>query len=205
VTAHPKTLGSSRAATPKPARPRIFFKAPTAVTGPDAAIAKPAVVTKLDFEGELAAVIGRRARAVSEGEALDYLAGLTIANDVSAREFQFDITPAQTSFAKSMDGFCPLGPWIVTPDELPPSRDLRLRTWLNDTLMQEARTGTMIYGLPVLIAYLSRHMTLEPGDIISTGTPEGTGHFRKPPRYLGAGDRVRIEIESIGRLENTIV
>lgn len=187
-----------------PARPRIFFKAPTALIGPGEPIVKPPFVTKLDFEGELAAVIGRQARNVDEAAALDHLAGLTIANDVSAREFQFDMTPAQTSFAKSMDGFCPLGPWIVTLDELPASLDLRLRTWLNDSLMQDARTSTLIFGLRTLVAYLSRHMTLEPGDIISTGTPEGTGHFRTPPRYLGPGDRVRIEIEGIGALENPV-
>lgn len=207
--AHAAEAASTHAAggakpAPKPGRPRIFFKAPTALIGPGEPIVKPPFVTKLDFEGELAVVIGRTARNVGETAALDHLAGLTIANDVSAREFQFDMTPAQTSFAKSMDGFCPLGPWIVTLDELPASLDLRLRTWLNDGPMQDAHTSTLIFGLRTLVAYLSRHMTLEPGDIISTGTPEGTGHFRTPPRYLGPGDRVRIEIEGIGALENPV-
>lgn len=195
---------AQKPATAKPARPRIFFKAPTAIIGPHDPIVKPAFVTKLDFEGELAAVIGRTARNVDEASALDHLAGLCIANDVSAREFQFDMTPAQTSFAKSMDSFCPLGPWIVTLDELPANLDLRLRTWLNDSLMQDARTNTLIFGLGTLVAYLSRHMTLEPGDIISTGTPDGTGHFRTPPRHLIAGDRVRIEIDGLGVLENPV-
>jgi len=195
---------AAEAGGPRQARPRMFFKAATALIGPGEAIRKPDFVTKLDFEGELAAVIGREGRNIDEAEAMAFVGGLTICNDVSAREFQFDVVPAQTSFAKSMDSFCPLGPWLVTPDELPASLDLRLQTRVNGTLMQDARTSTMIFSLPTIIAYLSRHMTLAPGDIISTGTPEGSGHFRKPPVYLGPGDRIRIEIEGIGGLENQV-
>jgi len=195
---------AAEASDAKQTRPRLFFKAPSSLIGPDAPIRKPGFVAKLDFEGELAIVIGRRAHAVAETDALDAVVGFTICNDVSAREFQFDLAPAQTSFAKSMDTFCPLGPWLVARDALPASLDLRLRTWLNDTLMQDARTGSLTFGVRALVAYVSRHMTLEPGDIITTGTPEGTGHFRTPPRYLGAADRIRIEIEGIGSLENPV-
>ena len=188
-----------------PEKPRIFVKLSSAVIGTATPIAKPAGVAKLDYETELAVIIGRRARAVRESEALSYVGGYTILNDVSARELQFDVSPPQTSFAKSMDGFCPMGPCLATPDEFADPADIRLRGWVNDELVQDGSTRDLIFPVPRLIAYLSSYLTLEPGDIIATGTPAGVGAFRKPPRYLAPGDVVRMEIAEIGVLENRIV
>ena len=137
-------------------------------------------------------------------DALSSVAGYTILDDVSAREFQFDVSPPQTTFAKSMDGFCPMGPWIVTRDEIPDPQDLRLQTWVNDELLQDGSTHDMIFSVAVLIEYISRYMTLEPGDVIATGTPAGVGAFHKPPRWLRPGDRVKLAISKIGVLEHTI-
>ena len=188
-----------------PEKPRIFVKLASAVIGTGAAIPKPAAVTKLDYETELAVVIGRRARGVRQSEALAHVAGYTILNDVSARELQFDVSPPQTSFAKSMDGFCPMGPCLATPDEFADVGDISLRGWVNGELVQDGRTHDLIFPVPTLIAYLSSYLTLEPGDIIATGTPAGVGAFRKPPRYLAPGDVVRMEIDEIGVLENRVV
>jgi 2-keto-4-pentenoate hydratase/2-oxohepta-3-ene-1,7-dioic acid hydratase in catechol pathway len=185
-------------------KPRIFVKLSSAVIGTGVPIAKPAGVTKLDYETELAVVIGRRARNVPEGEALAYVGGYTILNDVSARELQFDVSPPQTSFAKSMDGFCPMGPCLATPDEFADPGDIHLRGWVNGELVQDGRTHDLIFPVPLLIAFLSSYLTLEPGDVIATGTPAGVGVFRKPPRYLAPGDAVRMEIAEIGVLENRI-
>jgi 2,4-didehydro-3-deoxy-L-rhamnonate hydrolase len=186
-------------------KPRIFVKLSSAVIATGAPIPKPAAVTKLDYETELAVVIGRRARAVRESDALSHVGGYTILNDVSARELQFDVSPPQTSFAKSMDGFCPMGPCLATPDEFADPADIRLRGWVNGELVQDGSTHDLIFPVPMLIAYLASYLTLEPGDIIATGTPAGVGAFRKPPRYLAAGDVVRMEIAGIGVLENRVV
>lgn len=185
--------------------PRIFVKLASAVIGTGAPIPKPSGVTKLDYETELAVVIGRRARGVRESEALAYVGGYTILNDVSARELQFDVSPPQTSFAKSMDGFCPMGPCLATPDEFADPADIRLRGWVNGELVQDGSTHDLIFSIPLLIAYLSSYLTLEPGDVIATGTPAGVGAFRKPPRYLAPGDVLRMEIDGIGVLENRVV
>lgn len=189
---------------PKQDIPRLFLKASSSVTGPGSAVAIPPGIMKLDFEVELAVVIGSRASRVSESEAISHVAGYTILNDLSAREFQFDVNPAQTSLAKSMDGLCPLGPWIVTADELGDGSGLGVRTWVNGEKMQDGTTSDLIFSVPTLVSYISRYMTLEPGDIIATGTPAGVGAFRKPPLFLKAGDRVKLEIERIGALETTI-
>jgi 2-keto-4-pentenoate hydratase/2-oxohepta-3-ene-1,7-dioic acid hydratase in catechol pathway len=180
--------------------PRIIAKLPSCVVGPGAVVRRPAGVTKLDYEIELGVVIGRRAKLVSRADALEYVAGYTILNDVSAREFQFDVSPAQTTFAKSMDDFCPLGPWIVTRDEIPDPQRLALKLWVNGELLQDGNTHDMIFGVAQLIEYISRYMTLEPGDVIATGTPAGVGAFRKPPRWLQPSDKVELEIAGIGRL-----
>jgi len=185
-------------------KPRIISKLPSSVLAPGVAVIKPQAVQKLDFEVELAAVIGTHAHLVSKENALDHVAGYTVLNDVSAREFQFDISPPQTTFAKSMDGFCPMGPWMVTRDEVPDPQDLTVRLWLNGTLMQEGHTRDMLFPLAALIAYLSLYMTLEPGDIIATGTPAGIGAFRKPPLWLKAGDHLRLEATGVGVLEHGI-
>jgi 2-keto-4-pentenoate hydratase/2-oxohepta-3-ene-1,7-dioic acid hydratase in catechol pathway len=185
-------------------KPRIFIKLSSAVIGPGDPIPKPQAVTKLDYETELAVVVGRTARGVSQSQALAFVAGYTILNDVSARELQFDVSPPQTSFAKSMDGFCPMGPVLATPDEFPDPGDIRLRGFVNGELVQEGSTRDLIFPIPLLIAYLSAYLTLEPGDVIATGTPSGVGAFRRPPRYLAAGDLIRMEIDGIGVLENRV-
>lgn len=185
-------------------QPRIFAKLSSTVSAPDSVIPCPTEVRKMDFEGELAVVIGSRACRVSESQALRHVAGYTILDDLSARELQFDITPPQTTFAKSKDGFTPIGPWIVTADEIPDPQALDLTTWVNDIQVQHANTGDMIFPVATLIAYISRTLTLEPGDMIATGTPAGVGAFRKPPQYLAQGDRIRIAISRIGELRHTI-
>ena len=184
--------------------PRIIAKLPSSVVGPGAVVVRPEGIVKLDYECELAAVIGTPTKRVNIEDALDSIAGYTILDDVSAREFQFDVSPAQTTFAKSMDGFCPMGPWLVTRDEIPDPQKLRLRTWVNDELVQDASTRDMTFSVATLVAYISRYMALEPGDVIATGTPAGVGAFRKPPRWLQPRDRVKLEISHIGTLEHSI-
>jgi 2-keto-4-pentenoate hydratase/2-oxohepta-3-ene-1,7-dioic acid hydratase in catechol pathway len=186
-------------------KPRIFVKLSAAVIGTGTPIRKPRAVAKLDYETELAVVIGTAGRDIAERDALAHVAGYSILNDVSARELQFDVSPPQTSFAKSMDGFCPMGPCLATPDEFADVSDIELSCSVNGEEVQRATTRDMIFPVPALIAYLSRYLTLEPGDVIATGTPAGVGAFRKPPRYLEPGDVVRMEIPGIGVLENPIV
>jgi 2-keto-4-pentenoate hydratase/2-oxohepta-3-ene-1,7-dioic acid hydratase in catechol pathway len=182
----------------------MLAKVPSSVIGPGAPIPRPARVTKLDWEVELAVVIGRVMKDVSEADALDHVAGYTILNDVSAREFQFDVSPPQTTFAKSMDGFTPMGPVLVTRDELTNPGDLELRCWVNGDLMQEGSTHDLIFPVPYILSFITRYVTLEPGDVVATGTPAGVGHFRTPPIYLKPGDLVRMEIPGIGVLENPV-
>lgn len=186
-------------------KPRIIFKMGSAVSAPFAPVQRPAAVTKMDFESELAVIIGRPGRHVPEHEALDLVAGYTVLNDLSAREFQFDVQPAQTTFAKSMDGFCPMGPWMVSADEVPDPQALEVRCWLNGQQMQHGHTRDMLFPVRTLIAYLSQFMTLEPGDVITTGTPAGIGAFRTPPLYLKPGDRLRLEVSGVGTLEHDII
>jgi len=181
-------------------KPRIIFKVPSSIAAPGATVPKPEPVKKMDFEGELAVVMGRFASRVTAAEALDCVGGYTLLNDLSAREFQFDISPPQTTFAKSMDGFCPLGPVLVTPDALPDPQVLRLRTVVNGAVVQDATTADMLFPVATLISYVSQYMTLEPGDVLATGTPAGIGAFRSPPLWLGAGDRIEVTIEEIGTL-----
>lgn len=185
-------------------KPRIIFKMPSSVSDPGGTVVRPTSVAKLDFEAELAVVIGEFVKDVPVARALDAVAGYTVLNDVSAREFQFDVSPAQTTFAKSMDGFCPLGPCLVTADEIPDPQALRVQCWVNDEPMQDASTADMLFGVRELISYISRFMTLEPGDLIATGTPAGIGAFRTPPQWLRPGDRVRAEVSGIGALLTTI-
>ncbi len=196
---HAKEVGG-----PKLEMPRIFMKPASSVVGPGAAVRIPPSVTKPDWEAELAVVIGRRARDVSEGVALEYVAGYTVLDDISAREFQFDVPLAMTSFAKGMDGFCPMGPCIATADEVGEPWALDIRCWLNGEEVQHGNTRDLIFSVPALIAFLSRYMTLEPGDVIATGTPAGVGHFRDPPRYLKSGDQLRMEVQRVGILEHSI-
>jgi 2-keto-4-pentenoate hydratase/2-oxohepta-3-ene-1,7-dioic acid hydratase in catechol pathway len=195
---------AKEAGGPKQEAPRIFLKPTSAVAGPGCVVRIPKAVRKPDYEAELGVVIGREAREVDERVALDHVVGYTALNDISAREFQFDVNPPQTSFAKGMDGFCPIGPWIATADEVGEPWRLSIRCMLNGETVQDGNTAGMIFPVPALIAYLSRYLTLHPGDLIATGTPAGPGAFRNPPRWLKPGDRLRIEIERVGELDHAI-
>jgi 2-keto-4-pentenoate hydratase/2-oxohepta-3-ene-1,7-dioic acid hydratase in catechol pathway len=185
-------------------KPRIIAKLPSSVVGPDTVVKRPAPVTKLDFEVELAVIIGDFVANAPRARALDAVAGYTVLNDLSAREFQFDVTPPQTTFAKSMDGFCPMGPWLVTRDEIPDPQALEVACYVNGERMQHGHTADMIFPVDRLIEYVTQFMTLEPGDVIATGTPAGVGAFRRPPVWLQPGDRIRMEISRIGVLEHRI-
>ena len=180
-----------------------FNKQVTSITGPHDPIQKPLVSDMLDYEGELAFVIGRRCRHVSAADAPGVVAGYLVCNDVSVRDWQM-ASPTQT-MGKSFDTHGPLGPWLVTPDELDDVQKLRVRTWVNDELRQDYSTADMVYTCAQMIEHLSKAMTLEPGDVITTGTSVGNGVLRDPPSLLKAGDRVCIEIEGIGRIDNPVV
>ena len=180
-----------------------FNKQRTCIIGPGEPIVVPSVSEQVDYEGELALVIGRRCRDVPEGRALEVVAGYTVINDVSVRDWQHR-TPTFT-MGKSFDSHGPLGPWLVTADEIADPGDLRLRTWVNGDLRQDSSTGDMVFGCAEMIAYLTSAFTLEPGDVLATGTPAGVAAGRQPPPWLRPGDRVRIEIEGIGTLENPVV
>ena len=185
-----------------PERPLTFQKATTALIGDGAAIVLPASAPdEVDLEAELAVVIGRPARQVPEAAALDYVLGYTCANDVSARDCQR--TDKQWSRAKSFDTFCPLGPWLVTADELDPD-NCPIRSRLNGSIMQDASTTEMVFSCRQLISYLSHQCTLLPGTVILTGTPAGVGYTRQPPVFLRDKDRVEIEIDGIGTLANHV-
>jgi 2-keto-4-pentenoate hydratase/2-oxohepta-3-ene-1,7-dioic acid hydratase in catechol pathway len=186
-----------------PAHPTIFNKQSTCVVGPGEAIHLPRASHVLDYEGELGFVVGRRCRHVSRDDAADVIAGYTIVNDVTVRDWQLRI-PTWT-MGKSFDTHGPIGPWIVTPDEVPDPHQLRLRTWVNDELRQDSNTKELIFDCFTLVEHLSTAFTLEPGDVIATGTPSGVGIAMKPPKLLVAGDVVRIEIEGLGQLANPVI
>lgn len=192
------------ARTEPPPRPLVFAKFPSAVIGPEEAIEIDAeLAERVDWEVELAVVIGRRMRRVSEQRALDHVFGYTIANDVSARDVQF--ADGQWVRGKSLDTFCPLGPTIVTADEIPDPQVLRLRTRVNGETMQDSSTREMIFGVAELLAFCSRSFTLDPGDLLLSGTPWGCGEFMSPRRSLRAGDVVEAEVERIGVLGNPVI
>lgn len=184
--------------------PRLFVKMATSVIGPDEPIVCPKGIVKLDWEVELAAVVGRTMKDVSVEDALSHVAGYVLLNDVSAREYQFDVAPPQTTFAKSIDTFTPMGPWLATADTFDGAGDHDLSCHVNDKVMQEGNTHDMIFPTAYILSYVSRFVTLEPGDVIATGTPSGVGHFRDPPIYLKAGDTVRMEIPGLGTLTNPV-
>ena len=184
-----------------PSEPLVFAKLPSAVVGHGAEIVwDPALARQVDAEAELAVVIGRRARHVSVADALDHVLGYTACNDVSARDLQ--AADGQWVRAKSLDTFCPMGPVLVTADELPDPSGLRIECRVNGTPMQSASTADMHFSVSQLISWCSASFTLEPGDVIATGTPPGVGIYRDPPRLLADGDEVVVEIERIGRLAN---
>ena len=175
-----------------PERPIVFMKLPTSVAAPGASVRAPAVVERLDYEGELAVVMGPGRE----------VAGFAVADDLTARDLQR--AERQWTRAKGFDGACPFGPWITTADEVAEPGDLALRTWINGELRQDSRTSDLIFGISEIVAFISETITLEPGDLILTGTPSGVGMYFDPPRFLGSGDVVRIEIEGLGVIEHAV-
>lgn len=185
-----------------PKHPIVFSKLPEAVVAPGASIRIPAGISDaIDYEAELAVIIGRGGRAIPAKKAMAHVWGYTIVNDVTARDWQKRHT--QWLLGKSFDTFCPMGPWLVTADEFD-GGDTRIRCWVNGELRQDARTADLIFAISTLIETISAAITLYPGDIIATGTPAGVGVGFNPPRYLKPGDRVRIEVEGVGVLENPV-
>ena len=181
--------------------PIVFSKLAECVVGPHDAVRlpRPSASVQIDYESELTIVIGRAGRDIAKADAMDHVFGYTIVNDVTARDVQ--MRHQQWDLGKSFDTFCPMGPWIVTADEFD-GRDTRVRGWVNGELRQDAPTRDMIFDIPTLIETCSRGITLHPGDLIATGTPAGVGMGMKPPRWLRAGDVVRIEIDGLGAIEN---
>jgi 2-keto-4-pentenoate hydratase/2-oxohepta-3-ene-1,7-dioic acid hydratase in catechol pathway len=184
-----------------PADPIIFTKVPECVVGPDAAIEMPAVSTAIDYEAELAVIIGKGGKGISAKDAMAHVWGYTIVNDVTARDWQS--RHQQWDMGKSFDTFCPMGPWLVSADELNGEKTM-VRCYVNGEERQNASTADLIFSIPKLIETLSAGITLYPGDVIATGTPVGVGIGFKPPKYLKAGDVVRVEIDGIGSLENPV-
>jgi len=186
-----------------PEAPLLFAKWQNALIGPAEPIVIPPIVTKCDFEAELGVVIGERVRDVSAENALDAVAGYICVNDVSARDLQF--ADGQWTRGKSPDTFCPVGPSLVPRDEIPDPQALAIRAILNGEAVQDSNTSNMVFGIAEVIAYVTRTITLEPGDLIATGTPAGVGAFRKPPLFMQPGDEITIEIEGLGSLTNPVV
>lgn len=185
-----------------PREPLLFAKFNTALTGPGDPIVRPLLTKELDYEAELTVVIGKKGKNISPAEALGFVAGYTIMNDVTARDLQF--RDRQWVRSKTFDTFAPLGPFLVTAEEIPNPQSLAVRTWVNGELRQNSSTAQMIFSVAELIAFISQVVTLLPGDLIATGTPAGVGAFRKPPGFLAPGDIVRIEIQSLGALQNPV-
>jgi 2-keto-4-pentenoate hydratase/2-oxohepta-3-ene-1,7-dioic acid hydratase in catechol pathway len=185
-----------------PKAPLLFAKTANAINRHQGMVRIPSRSSQLDFEAELAVVIGKRCHCVKQTDALQYVAGYTCGNDLSARDFQF--ADGQWYRGKSCDGFGPLGPWLVTPSELGNAGNLRIQLRLNELVMQDSSTANLVFDVPALLEHISCEMTLEPGDVILTGTPPGVGFSRKPPVFLKSGDVVDVEIENIGVLTNRI-
>lgn len=188
---------------PTPKFPTVFNKQSTCVTGPHGAVHVPRVSSAVDYEGELGFVIGRRCRHVPRARAAEVIAGYLVVNDVTVRDWQLRV-PTWT-MGKSFDTHGPIGPWLTTADEIGDPHGLRIRTWVNGDLRQDSSTKQLIFDCYALVEHLSTAFTLEPGDVVATGTPGGVGIASKPPRLLAAGDRVRVEIEGLGVLENVLV
>ena len=197
---------AQEAGMPIPERPIVFSKGINTVQNPGDPIRLPthAGSEQVDYECELAVVIGKRCKNVSPDEALDYVLGYTAANDVSARDWQFQWGGSQWVRSKMFDTFCPLGPSLVTPESIPDPGSLRIRTTLNGDTVQDSSTSDLIFDVPTIIAFLSQSTTLLPGTLILTGTPQGVGMGQDPPRWLGVGDSVTIELEGVGQLHNTV-
>ena len=189
---------------PLPEVPIVFAKASSCVSGPTDPVLQPKGFKRMDFEVELAFVIGTRAKNVSEASALDHVAGYCVCNDLSERSLQKG-GPGEWIKAKSYDSFGPLGPWLVTTDEIPDPQKLELTLDLNGTRMQTGSTSTMVFSVAALLAYISQYMTLTPGDVITTGTPPGVGMARNPRVFLQAGDELRLSVSGLGEQRATVV
>ncbi len=205
--AHAKELATSvfKASNADPqAWPIVFTKVPECVVGPTDEVRLPGTVIsdQIDYEAELAVVIGKGGKNITQADAMSHVYGYTIVNDVTARDVQ--MRHQQWDMGKSFDTFCPMGPWIVTADEMD-GRKTRVRCWVNGELRQDGPTENMIFDIPTLIETISRGITLYPGDIIATGTPAGVGMGLNPPRYIASGDVIRVEIDGIGQIENRFV
>ena len=186
-----------------PARPVFFVKSGNTLCGPGDPIVLPPNSKEVDYEAEFAVVIGKRGKGIPEEKVFEHIAGYTVLNDVSARDMQF--SDGQWFRGKSCDTFAPTGPSLVTTDEIPHPHSLRISLTLNGQTMQDSNTGDLIFKIPFLVSYLSQSLTWEAGDLLSTGTPSGVGHFRKPPVYLQPGDTVSVTVEGIGTLTNPVV
>jgi 2-keto-4-pentenoate hydratase/2-oxohepta-3-ene-1,7-dioic acid hydratase in catechol pathway len=193
---------AAESGTTIPDEPMLFPKYANSVVGPGAEVVVPAVTDEPDFEAELGVVIGHRASSVREANALGHVAGYTCMNDVSARDLQR--RSSQWMLGKAIDTFLPCGPWLVTADEIPDPQTLSIRCCVNGEVMQDSSTANMAFGVASLVAFISRTITLEPGDLIATGTPPGVGMARTPPRWLRDGDEMTVEIERIGSLTNVV-
>ena len=190
--------------TKLPERPILFAKFPTAVIGPGEPITwDPNLTTQVDYEAELGVVIGKRAKNVPQEKSFEYVVGYLNGNDVSARDLQF--SDRQWVRGKSLDTFCPIGPYLVTKEDVPDPHNLSIRAVLNGNVMQDSNTGNLIFNIPYLVEFITRAITLLPGDIILTGTPSGVGVFRDPKVFLKPGDTITIEIERLGTLTNPVV
>jgi len=188
-----------------PLKPLIFSKFASAITHPGAPIYLPSFTKKLDWEVELAIVIGKEGKNIEESNAMEYVAGFTVAHDVSARDWQLEENGGQWLLGKTSDSFLPLGPALVTKDEVQDPHNLGIRCRVNGTTMQDSNTKNLVFKTEKLVSFISGFFTLTPGDVISTGTPPGVGCFKKPPVFLKAGDVVECEIDGIGTIQNTIV
>lgn len=187
---------------PLPEVPVVFAKYENTLIGSGEAIVLPRVTQRVDYEAELAVVMGKRGHYISEAEAMLYVAGYTAFNDISARDYQ--MRTSQWTIGKTFDTFAPIGPALVTTDEIADPHALAIRLSIDGEVLQNSNTGELIFSIPQLISYLSSVMTLEPGDVIATGTPAGVGFTRQPPRFLRPGETVRVEIEGIGTLDNPV-
>jgi 2-keto-4-pentenoate hydratase/2-oxohepta-3-ene-1,7-dioic acid hydratase in catechol pathway len=189
-----------------PEQPILFLKATSSIVGQEGPIVLPATGPDcVDYEAELAVIIGRKAKNIKPAEVMDYIMGYTCANDVSARDWQFDKQKGQWARGKSFDTFCPLGPWIVTKEEITDPNNLDIRAVLNGKIVQSSNTAQMIFNIREIVSNLSKSLTLLPGTVILTGTPEGVGFTRQPPLFLKEGDVVSVEIEKIGTLTNKVI
>ncbi len=200
---YPKHVAEGKKSVPE--RPMWFVKTTGSLQHPDEPIVLPLSSTKVDYKGELAIVIGRDAKNVSKADAIDYVLGYTIGIDVSARDWQHHLGGGQYNHGKSFDTFCPLGPFLVDPAEVPNPDNLRLTTRVNGEVRQDASTSEMVFDVRTLISFLSNDLTLPAGTVILTGTPEGVGFARSPPVWLQPGDTIEVDIENLGTLSNPVI